>query len=107
MVSRTKEAALEEPTREEKAPEGKQARKVRQLKKAPIVIKEENIAKQIEKGGMSRAVLTLIRGSKEGLTTTELKEKTGLTDRQIRPIVSSAKKTGKIKLTKPGVYVKA
>ena len=52
-------------------------------------------------------VPALIRDSKEGITTAELKEKTGLTDRQIRPIVSSAKKTGKIKLSKPGVYVKA
>ena len=101
MLSATPEAAVEAPIKEEKAPEGKPVRKVRQSKKAPIV------SNQIKKGGMSHAVLALIGDSKEGLTTTELKEKTGLTDRQIWPIVSSAKKTGKIRLAKPGVYVKA
>jgi hypothetical protein len=107
MLSGKEDAVLEAPVKGEKAPEGKPAGKVRQSKRAPIASNEVNVAKQIKKGGMSRAVLALIRNSKEGLTTTELKEKTGLTDRQIWPIVSSAKKTGKIKLAKPGVYIKA
>ena len=106
MLSGKEDAVPEAPVKEEKAPEGKPA-KIRQSKKSPIAINEVNVTKQIKKGGMSRTVLALIRDSKEGLTTTELKEKTGLTDKQIRPIVSSAKKTGKIKLLKPGVYVKA
>jgi len=41
----------------------------------------------------------------EGITTAELKEKTGLTDRQIGGIVNMAKKQGKINKAKRGVYV--
>jgi len=54
---------------------------------------------------MSKAVLTLILDSPEGITTTELEGKTGLKDRQIWAIISYAKKAGKIKQAKRGVYV--
>jgi len=54
---------------------------------------------------MSKAVLALILDSPEGITTTELEGKTGLKDRQIWAIISYAKKAGKIKQAKRGVYV--
>ena len=73
--------------------------KKRPPKKAPKVITG------IRRGALSKAVLALIQGSPEGIATAELKEKTGLKDRQIWPIISSAKKKGKIKQMKRGVYV--
>ena len=49
-------------------------------------------------------VVTLIQGSKEGISTAELKKKTRLTERQIWSIVNRASKEGKIKKVKRGVY---
>mgnify|MGYP001559682041 FL=1 len=116
LLSGTQEAVAGAPIKEkpikEKAPGRKPVKerpikKVRQSKKAPKVIKEEKPVKEIKRGDMSKVVLALIQDSPEGITTTELKEKTGLTDRQIWSITSIAKKKGKIKQAKRGVYVGA
>lgn len=50
------------------------------------------------------AVLGLIQASTEGISTAELKEKTGLAERQIWSIVNRAKKEGKIRKMKRGLY---
>ncbi len=50
-------------------------------------------------------VVGIIQGSAEGITTSELNVKTGLTDRQIWGITSRAAKLGKIKKTKRGIYL--
>ena len=50
------------------------------------------------------SVVELIQESKEGLSTADLKEKTGLSERQIWTIVNRAKKEGKIKKMKRGLY---
>lgn len=50
------------------------------------------------------AVAGLIQASTEGISTAELKEKTGLAERQIWGIVNCAKKDGKIKKMKRGLY---
>jgi len=97
---------------EEKAPEKKPVqekpvKKVRPSKRVPKVTKGEKLVKEIKRGGMSKAVLALIQDSPEGITLTELKGKTGLKDRQIWSITSNAKKMGKIKQAKRGVYVGA
>jgi len=47
------------------------------------VAKEEVLEVKGKRGNMSKAVLALILDSPEGITTTELEEKTGLKDRQI------------------------
>jgi hypothetical protein len=49
-------------------------------------------------------VVGLIQASTEGISTAELKEKTGLTERQIWSIVNRAKKEGKIRKIKRGLY---
>ena len=49
-------------------------------------------------------VVSLIQGSKEGISTAELKKKTKLAERQIWSIVNRASKEGKIKKVKRGVY---
>ncbi len=53
------------------------------------------------------AVVALIQASTEGLSTAVLKEKTGLSERQIWSVVNRASKEGKIRKQKRGVYVKA
>ena len=50
-------------------------------------------------------VLSLIQGSAEGISTAELKEKTGFSEGQIWSIVARAKKKGKIKQGHRGMYV--
>jgi predicted transcriptional regulator of viral defense system len=50
------------------------------------------------------AVVSLIQGSTEGISTAELKEKTGLKDSQIWSIVNRASKAGKIRKVKRGWY---
>ena len=49
-------------------------------------------------------VVELVQGSAEGISTTDLQEKTGLVERQIWSIVTRAAKLGKIKKVKRGVY---
>ena len=49
-------------------------------------------------------VLELIQGAPEGISTTELKKKTKLSERQIWSIVDRAAKAGKIQKIKRGVY---
>jgi len=83
------------------------AKKIRQSKKALKVAKEEVPAGTSKKGDMSKTVLALILDTPEGITTAELEEKTGLKDKQIWAIIASAKKAGKIKQAKRGVYVGA
>jgi|WetSurMetagenome_2_1015567.scaffolds.fasta_scaffold139647_2 hypothetical protein len=83
------------------------AKKIRQSKKAQKMFKEESLVKEPKRGDMSKAVLGLIQDSTEGITTTELKEKTGLKDIQIWAVISNAKKAGKIKQAKRGVYIGA
>ena len=82
-------------------------KKRRQSKKAPVVIKEEKLGIETKRGEMGKAVLALIQDSKEGITTTELKEKTGLADKQIWAVIDNAKKKGLIKKAKRGLYVGA
>ena len=108
MLSGTQEAvakiAVKDIPVEEKAIKEKPIRQKRQSKKAQKVAKEDISAVKGKRGDMSKAVLALILESPEGITTTELEEKTGLKDRQIWAITSYAKKAGKIKQVKRGVY---
>ena len=92
----------------EKAPvkEGP-VKKISQSKQDPKVITEEKPVKEPKRGDMSKAVNALIQDSPDGITTTELKEKTGLKEWQIWNIIKKAKKAGKIKLAKRGVYIRA
>jgi hypothetical protein len=102
-----KEILVKEKALKEKAIKEKPAKKPRKLKKAAEAAKGEVPAKEVKKGSKSNTVLTLIQESPDGITTTELEEKTGFKDRQIWAIISHAKKIGKIKQEKRGVYVGA
>jgi len=96
-----KKVAVKKEPKASKAPKRKPAKKVRQSEKAPIV------ATGMRRGELSKSVMALINGSPEGISTAELKEKTGLKNIQIRNVLSSVTKRGKIRTVKRGVYVAA
>jgi len=82
--------------------------KEKPIKKArPSKAKRKKPTKQSKKRSNVDTVLTLVQKNPEGITTTELKKKTGLTDKQIWAIIANAKKAGKIKQVKRGVYAGA
>jgi hypothetical protein len=62
-------------------------------------------AKESKKAPLTDKVMGLIQDSAKGITTSELKDKTGLTARQIWGVTNQAVKLGKIRTTKRGVYV--
>ena len=70
-------------------------------KKARKTTKKEPGEKRVTK---MDTVVGLIQASTEGMSTAELKEKTGLAESQIWNIVNRAKKEGKIKKAKRGLY---
>jgi len=63
--------------------------------------------KRVRKETQTGAVIAMVRQNAEGTTTSELKDRTGLTERQIWSIVYRAEKQGIIKKTKRGLYVAA
>ena len=75
--------------------------KVRPQKKAMKVAKKKSGEKRVT--NINR-VIGLIQESMEGISTAELKEKTGLSERQIWSIVNRASKEGKIRKMKRGLY---
>jgi hypothetical protein len=81
----------------------KPVKKARKSKKAPGA-KGKKPAKPSGKANNIETVLSLIQKSPEGITTTELKKRTGLTDKQIWAIVYRIEKQGKIRKVKRGVY---
>jgi len=76
-------------------------KKARPAKKAGKVAKREPRKKKVTHIG---AIVGLIQASAEGISTSALKEKTGLTERQIWSIVNRAAKEGKIRKIKRGLY---
>jgi predicted Rossmann fold nucleotide-binding protein DprA/Smf involved in DNA uptake len=105
LISGTKEAVAKAPIKE-KPIKAKPVKKAHPSKKAPVA-KGKKPAKQSKKGSNVNTVLALIQNSQEGITTTELKEKTGLIDKQIWAVVYRTEKQGKIKKVKRGVYIGA
>jgi Asp-tRNA(Asn)/Glu-tRNA(Gln) amidotransferase B subunit len=63
----------------------------------------ENIA---AKGSVVGSVMRVIRASKKGVSVAQIMEQTGLKDGQVWPAISRAKKQGKVKIVKKGIYVK-
>lgn len=53
------------------------------------------------------AVLGVIKRSRKGVTTAQIKEKTGFSEKKIWDIVNRAKRQGEVKSAGRGVYVKA
>ena len=91
----------------EEKPKPPRARPAGKPKKMKKKTGPKKIPKKVPKETLLDSVVRLIRGSEEGITTTALKEKTGLAERQIWSIVYRAEKQGKIKKTKRGIYMAA
>jgi hypothetical protein len=77
-------------------------KKVRLSKKA---VKTALPVKPMKRGDKMNAVMGLIQASSEGLTTTELKDQTGLTEKQIWAVIYRGEKMGKIRKEKRGLYI--
>lgn len=95
----------EKPKPEEKV----QAEPVPKLEAKPAeekVEKEEALPKE-KAVSATAAVLNLIQKSKEGVSVSTIKEKTGFDSRKINSIVYRLKKRGQIKSEKKGVYTKS
>ena len=90
--SAEKKAVIKKEPKPAKARPAKKSKKA--TKKAPGKKRVTNID----------SVLGLIQSSVEGISTTELKKKTGLSERQIWSIVDRAAKVGKIRKIKRGSY---
>ena len=52
-------------------------------------------------------VMEIINRSKKGVTTAQLKAKTGFNDKKIANVIYKARKQGKVKSEQKGVYIKA
>ncbi len=52
-------------------------------------------------------VVGMVRRSRKGITVSQIREKTGFDDRQIRAFINKAKRQGRIKSQSRGVYVKS
>jgi hypothetical protein len=106
MISGTpeKEVAIKKEPKVVKAAAAKKpkALKARPQKRAKKATKKEPKEKRVTN---IDTVVGLVQGSTEGISTAELKEKTGLADSQIWNIVTRAAKEGKIKKEKRGLYV--
>jgi len=102
-------AAKKEPKAEKAAPVKKAEKKVKaakaspakKAKKEPKVGKKEPDVKRVTNIDM---IVELVQGNEEGISTSELKEKTGLSELQIWSIVNRASKAGKIRKVKRGMY---
>ena len=99
----------------EKAAPARRAKKAAGTAKTSSAMKAKKILKTVkhkagEKSPTAKrttnidAVVTLIREYAEGITTAELKKKTGLAESQIWNIVNRATREGRISKIKRGVY---
>ena len=120
--SQKKVTIKREPKAVKAAPEKKAEKKptlvkappVSKAKKAPKAVKPtaaKRVRKTLRKAPAEKrvtnidTVVGLIQGAPEGISTAELKTKTGLNEPQIWSIVNRASKLGKIRKVKRGVYV--
>jgi len=100
-VAAKKESKAIKAVPAKKAEKKVKAAKARPPKKGRKTTKKESGEKRVTN---IDTVVGLVQASTEGISTAELKEKTGLAERQIWSIVNRAKKEGKIRKMKRGLY---
>jgi hypothetical protein len=101
-----KAAAKKSPAK--KAPAKKAPARKAPARKAPA--KEVSAKEDAETSGKTTGidvVLDIIKNSENGVTTAQIREMTGFSQRKIWDIVNRAKKEGKIKSERRGVYTSA
>ena len=89
------------------SPKAVKAAPVKADKKKPKAVKAKKATKK--KPGVKRVtnidtIVSLIQGAPDGISTVDLKQETGLAERQIWSIVNRASKEGRIRKVKRGVY---
>jgi hypothetical protein len=113
-VKRAPKAVKAAPAKKaEKKPKVVKAPRVKKAKKAPKAVKP-TFAKRVRKTGKKApagkrvtnidTIVSLIQGTPEGISTAELKAKTGFAESQIWNIINRATKLGKIRTVKRGLY---
>jgi predicted Rossmann fold nucleotide-binding protein DprA/Smf involved in DNA uptake len=80
------------PKKVVKKPAGKKITKKATKNKAP-------------KGSVTDAIMGVIQASSEGVNTDQIMKQTGLNKRQVWGTINRAKKEGKVKTVKRGIYV--
>ena len=83
----------------------KEAKVENPVPKKVIKAAKGKISDKKGKNTLINTVIGFIQGSRKGITTSELMEKTGLTPKQIWSFTSRAAKLGKIKRSNRGTYV--
>jgi hypothetical protein len=105
MMSGLTKKTMEKPNAAKRSPEKKEKMEPRGNASSR---KKAGKAAQMEPGKKRvthiDAIVGLVQESREGISTSALKEKTGLVERQIWSIVDRAAKEGKIRKIKRGLY---
>jgi len=87
--------------------EGTEPKKIYKAAKKPTAAKKAAPKKSPKGKTAYQTVLEIINRSKKGVTTKQLKTKTGFNDKKIANIIFKARKEGNIKSEKKGLYIKA
>ena len=84
----------------------KEAVKPKKVVKKPAVkkISKKPTKNKASKGSVTGAIMGVIQSSSEGVNTDQIIEKTGFSKSQIWGVIKHAKKEGKVKTVKRGIY---
>ena len=109
MISKAQETVMKAPHVEKIVPEKKAEQESKEVETGPQKTDQKTSRKEPGKKTETNIdrVVSLIQGTPGGISTAELQEKAGLSDRQIWNIVTRAAKEGKIRKVKKGLYVAA
>ncbi|MBW1997271.1 MAG: hypothetical protein JRJ29_04815 [Deltaproteobacteria bacterium] len=88
-------------------PKGKGEKEPTRTRKRPSRRKAVPVVKKRKRQTATDAVLGAVEASKSGLSTAEIKAKTGLPEKKIWDIVNRLKRQGKLKSLRRGIYAKA
>ena len=82
-----------------------------QAKPKPVkeAVKPKKVVKKpaknkVSKGSVTGAIMGVIQSSSEGVNTDQIMKQTGLNKRQVWGTINRAKKEGKVKTVKRGIY---
>jgi len=98
------ETAVQPIIQSEEPPQAKQAEPEKPAVKEPIE-KSEKPALQAKKDTIRNTILNLIKSNPKGVDTKYIMEQTGFKETQVWATINKAKKKGKIKTAKRGIYV--
>ncbi len=93
------ESAVQPIIKSEEPPQAKQEEPEKPTAQNPIE------SKPPKKDTISKTILNLIKSNPKGVDTKYIMEKTGLNKNQVWATISNAKKKGKIRTGKRGIYV--